>query len=246
MQLILVDNGSTDGVTFEMLNSFAAATRFDCRVLQTFERGNSAGRNVAIPHIAGKYVLFVDDDCYVSSDFAARWLDIFEGRDLGYGTGMITRFDKAFSSIGCVEKPDEELVGKGAFVRRGFIQGSNMAFRADCLTAIGGFDVRFGAGADYAGEDWDAGLRASFAGWSGGYLPGPRVAHDHRRTEADAESRRAFYDYGAGAVYAKHALRRGVFRQFVRELRWQPDRGRALNFVRGFFGFMLKSAGRNS
>ena len=81
-----------------------------------------------------------------------------------------------------------------------------MAFRRQCLTDAGMFDDRFGAGTPFAGEEWEVAVRASYAGWTGGYFPEPTVAHDHGRFDNEAFVRGHYYDIGAGAVYAKHLL----------------------------------------
>jgi hypothetical protein len=156
---------------------------------------------------------------------------------------MITRFDPAQSMLGCNERMEEELIPVGGFTRRGLIQGSNMAFRRDCLEAIGIFDERFGAGTPLAGEEWDLALRASLAGWAGGYFPPPRVFHDHGRAGSTARERLLFYDYGGGAVYAKHSFGRGglkVITGYLKELiRFRRDSGRIGALVGGYMHFHL-------
>jgi hypothetical protein len=53
-----------------------------------------------------------------------------------------------------------------------------------------------------------------------------------------------FYDYGAGAVYAKNAFSRGgvqICRKFVGELRHlRSDRERMASLLRGYIDFSLK------
>jgi GT2 family glycosyltransferase len=247
-ELLLVDNGSTDGVSYERLQAFGARTRFRCHVLQTFTPGNSAGRNLALRHATGDLQLFIDDDCYVDREFVRDWLEVFARQPgLGYASGMVTPHDRRYSMMGCTEQATEEPVPAGHFARRGLIQGSNMAFTRACLDAVGGFDERFGAGTPFAGEEWDVALRASAKGWSGGYFPGPRVAHDHRRTEDEGRERLLYYDYGAGAVYAKNTFRmRGrIFSSYTRELRWlEHDRPRRAMLLRGYRDFAALAARR--
>lgn len=243
-ELLLVDNGSTDGRSYELLKDFGARTRFRCTVLQTFTPGNSAGRNLALRHATGELLLFIDDDCYVDRHFVRDWLAVFARHEIGYASGMVTPHDRRYSMMGCTEQATEERVPPGHFARRGLIQGSNMAFTRACLDAIGGFDERFGAGTPFAGEEWDVALRASAKGWAGGYFPQPRVAHDHRRTEAEGRERLLFYDYGAGAVYAKNTFRmRGrIFSHYTRELRWlEHDRTRRGMLLKGFRDFAARS-----
>jgi GT2 family glycosyltransferase len=241
MEVVLVDNGSTDGTSLQQMEDFRAAGRCDCAVLQEPVPGNSAGRNTGIAAAKGDLLLFLDDDCYAERDFVRAWLSVFASSPIGFGSGMVLRFDPAGSGLGCEESPLERRLEGGAPVERGFIQGSNMAFRRDCLRDAGPFDARFGAGTPFAGEEWDVAMRASAAGWPCGYFPQPKVRHDHQRVGDVARERLLYYDFGAGAVYAKH-LRRpgrlGTLLQMLRDLyRLRADGARLRALGAGYAAF---------
>jgi GT2 family glycosyltransferase len=209
------------------MQAWAGQARFRASAHQTRIPGNSAGRNLALAHATGDVIVFIDDDCYVEPSLVNAWLEIFDRHDIGYGSGRILPFNAANSMLGCNVSEKVDVTPAGRFIRRGVIQGSNMAFRRRCLDDAGLFDPRFGAGTRFAGEEWDVVLRASFAGWSGGYFPGPTVAHDHGRDDSDARERLLFYDYGAGAVYAKNTFRKGGL-TVIGHLR---DEARTLGYV---------------
>jgi GT2 family glycosyltransferase len=242
LQVVLVDNGSADD-SFAFMKAWAAASRFRAQAFQTFIPGNSAGRNAALEHASGDVIVFIDDDCYVEPTMVTDWLAIFERSDIGYGSGQITPFDATNSMVGCNVSQQVKLIPAGGFIPRGLIQGSNMAFRRECLKDSGWFDPRFGAGTRYAGEEWDVVLRASFAGWTGGYFPQPTVAHDHGRSDVDARERLLFYDLGAGAVYAKNMFRKGGWTVAkncyyeARALGYDPERRRTM--LKGCVDFMM-------
>jgi GT2 family glycosyltransferase len=241
MELVLVDNGSTDGISPQIMQRFVTEARLPCRILEVREPGNSAGRNAGIAAAQGDLLLFIDDDCYVHQNFAREWLKVFNMENIGFGSGMILRYAPENSDLGCNESPRAQKTAPGAFVERGFIQGSNMAFRRECLDQSGPFDPRFGAGTLFAGEEWDVVLRASAAGWGGGYFPGPKVKHDHNRKGDDARDRLLFYDFGAGAVYAKHmkgALFLCTCARFLRDaFRLRKDGGRLRSLLKGYAAF---------
>ena len=246
LELFLVDNGSTDGVSYDMLQAFGERTRFRCQVLQTFTPGNSAGRNVAVARATGEVHIFIDDDCYADAKLIQHWARIFAERpELGFASGMVTRHELAYSDRCCVEHPVERRIEPGGFVPRGFIQGSNMAFRKQCLIDAGPFDPRLGAGTPFAGEEWDMCLRASRKGWAGGYFPEPKVAHDHRRLEAESHARMLYYDYGGGLVYAKNSLVRSWIRtlhEFGHEMKklWRAgEKERFFTFARGYIRYFF-------
>jgi glycosyltransferase involved in cell wall biosynthesis len=206
IEVVLVDNGSADG-SLTMMQEFCRANPNLWRVIQEPKPGNSAGRNAGVDGSRGEVILFIDDDCYPEREFAAAWREIFE-RDpkLGFGSGRIMPYDEGQSTLGCNMSTTPTAVPPSTFVRRGFVQGSNMAFRRQALVDAGMFDDRFGAGTPFAGEEWEVSIRASYAGWAGGYFPEPSVAHDHGRFDGEAFIRGHYYDVGAGAVYAKHLL----------------------------------------
>lgn len=243
LQVLIVDNGSDDGVSFGISKRFEATTRFQCTVLQTFEPGNSAGRNLAMDFIKGDFCVFIDDDCYANPNLISAWASIFKTYDIGYGAGKIMRHNSEHSWLGCYEGTQIKLLKHDDVVPRGFIQGSNMAFLTKALRSVGLFDVRFGAGTPLAGEEWELALRMSFAGWAGGYFPTPQVSHDHRRLNAEAASRGRFYDYGGGAVYAKHARSSNkykIIKQFLRDVFSYRSPASTLMLVKGFFDFYPK------
>jgi GT2 family glycosyltransferase len=83
--------------------------------------------------------------------------------------------------------------------------GANMAFRTEALRAIGGFDVRLGAGTPAgAAEDVAVWTRLVWLGYSVGFEPGALLAHLHRRE--DEQLRRQSEDYGVGFTASLIAL----------------------------------------
>jgi GT2 family glycosyltransferase len=243
LEIFLVDNGSTHARSSELMAAFVANSSVSCRVLRTFVPGNGAGRNCALKEASGELLLFTDADCYVEPEFVNDWLAVFAAHDVGFGSGRIMRISHQASMLGCKENRAEQILAAESFVPRGFINGSNMAFRRACFDRVGLFDERFGAGATFAGEDWDIALRSSFAGFSGGYFPTPGVTHDHRREGKIANERQLFYDYGAGAVYAKHILSsKGlrVIRKFLGDIRYSRDRRRRERLLKGFIDYNFK------
>lgn len=235
--VVLVDNNSDDGFSWEKIQEHVRTSRHACQAIRCTRPGNSAGRNDGIAVAKGDIFIFIDDDCYADPRLVRTWEEIFSTHDVGYGTGMVRRHDPAMSMLGCRETPEIQIVPAGTLMIPGFLKGSNMAFRKECFDKAGLFDERFGSGVPFAGEDWDMSLRLSFAGFPAGYFPAPRVSHDHRRPDAGlADDRLDFYEYGNGAVYAKHM--RG--RQFLPLLRRFIRHARKLRRTPGRLGALLK------
>ena len=79
LQLILVDDGSTDD-SVRIAQQYA---RQDTRVAfyQQAHAGQSAARNLGLQHAKGEYIAFVDADDTIESDWCERHLNDIEGVD---------------------------------------------------------------------------------------------------------------------------------------------------------------------
>ncbi|MEV6649408.1 glycosyltransferase [Streptomyces sp. NPDC051219] len=83
------------------------------------------------------------------------------------------------------------------FTAGSYGSGANMAFRADALRAVGGFDPATGTGTPArGGDDLYAFVRILAAGHRLRYTPDALVWHHHRETWQDLENQA--YGYGAG------------------------------------------------
>lgn len=73
LQLLLIDDGSTDGCP-EICRRYAS---MDSRVqvLSEPNRGVSAARNLGLDHAKGRYVAFVDSDDWIGTDYAKHLTD---------------------------------------------------------------------------------------------------------------------------------------------------------------------------
>lgn len=242
--LKVVDNGSDDGVSAELARDFVSEFGSRASFLVERGKGNGVGRNAALRCHQGSHLLFIDDDCYVAPDFFSKWTMALSEHQVDFGGATILPFDED-KRQGCFQAGEPILRAAGAWIERGFIQGSNMFFSSKCLAKVGFFDVRFGAGTRYAGEEWDLAVRASLAGFTGAYLDGPIVYHDHGRDRSSRVERLRFYDYGAGAVYAKHLTsgnRRLALAALHRDL-LSINRRRKVDLARGFIAFSLRRHG---
>jgi glycosyltransferase involved in cell wall biosynthesis len=206
-ELVVVDNGSTDG-TADLLKSFAERTSFRVVVVSEPKPGLGGARNAGVAKAAGQVIAFTDDDCYVRSDFLIKILEIFKDRRIGFMGGRILLYDE--SDLAITIQPDTEarLIGPYGFVQAGELHGANMAVRRSLMAEIGGFDPKFGKGSQFkGGEDTDLQSRASQSGATGIYHPGPLVWHHHgRKSREDYNSLMKEYDYSRGAYYMKFIL----------------------------------------
>ena len=211
--VVVVDNVPSDSSTETMVRS-----RFTDRPL-TYVRedrpGISAARNAGIRRAMGKVIAFTDDDVEVDRDWLTQLVAGFgSGDNVGVVTGLTLPaaldlpvhgwfeeyggFDKGFEprlvDLGS-HRPQDDPLFPYAPGRLG--SGNNMAFRADVLRTIGGFDPCLGVGSPtHSGEDLAAFIRTLWAGWQLAYRPAALIHHHHRDTYEAL--RRQVYGYGVG------------------------------------------------
>lgn len=216
-ELIIVDNGSTDG-TASVVYQFSECAQFSVRYVFESKPGLGNAHNAAIAVARGMILAFTDDDCYPEPDLLGCVWRAFEDPSLGYIAGRITLHDPADDPMTTIESTCRYTFPPRSFVRVGSVGGANMAFRRKVLIEIGGFDPLFGPGALFNTEDVDAAGRASAAGWKGEYRPEVVVRHHHGRKAADIPPLVKSYGIGAGAYHMKILLEGRQFLWFARSI----------------------------
>ena len=207
----------------------------DARVVVVPEprRGLSFARNAGLEAATGQLIAFTDDDAVADPMWLRALAAVFVRHpSVACVTGLVLPaelatpehvwfeqfggFAKGFSRSVWRLDDDPSAARIGPLGHRGpvfpytageFGSGNNMAFDADALRSIGGFDAALGAGSrTRGGEDLDAFLRILLGGGTLVYEPSALVRHTHRSDLASL--REQLYGYGTGmsAVVAKHLL----------------------------------------
>lgn len=225
LEILVVDNAPAGDATERLVVALAAA---DPRVRYVREDrpGLSCARNRGLREARAGIVAFTDDDVLVDPLWAVAVVRGF-GRDpqVACVTGLVATaalglpeeryFDARVSwSSSCEQRVFSAARAGGdsvlhPFAAGAFGTGANMAFRADVLRALGGFDECLGAGSPTGGgEDLDAFLRVLLEGHRLSFEPASLVWHEHRA--APGELDRQMFDYGKGltAYLFKHATSR--------------------------------------
>lgn len=199
-EVIVADQGA--GGSLEPL-----VTSLGARWLHLERRGLSRARNAALALASSSWVHFPDDDCTVAPDLLAR---VGEALERSPRAGFVAA---------------RVVTPAGAPVMKGMLgAGRDLTTPADTLATVmspglfvaarvleklGGFDERFGVGAEWpSGEESDLLFRAFAAGESGIYAPEAVVTHPDpfaARDEAARLARARDYGRGWGALFAKHA-----------------------------------------
>ena len=196
-EIILVDNGSKDDST-----SFVKEHYPKVNIVQlSSNTGFAGGTNAGIKEAKGEYILTLNNDTCVFSDFIEKLIQpMLQGPAVGMCSSKMISPDKKINSTGiCLSRSG------AAWDRGGFEQDTGQydheeevfgpcagaaLYRKTMLDEIGIFDEDF----FLFMEDVDLAFRARLAGWKCIYTHEARVIHKHGGT-ASAGSDIAIY-YG--------------------------------------------------
>jgi glycosyltransferase involved in cell wall biosynthesis len=171
MELICVDNASTDGTLAE-LRSFGDAIR----VVHAPKRGPGAARNAGLAAASGEFVAFTDADCTVAPGWLQSIVEPLRTGSPCVSGGRILARPEA----GSVERFGELVHDHQKAIEVDappYLIGMNMACRRDRLLSIGGFDERW-----LRSEDVEIAYRLLMAGCVLVYCPEAVVFHRNRDT----------------------------------------------------------------
>lgn len=195
-EIIVVDDGSTDGSTAFLADDATTATGARTRVIRPLDRCGVAGaRNLGAAHARGRIVVFSDGHMAMPPGWAAPLADALDDPDVGAAApGMrvmrhpddferdLARKDDDARGYGCRWSGDDLGI---AWLRRKsdrpfpapLLGGAFMAMRRNVFAAIGGFD----GGMDIWGsEDAEISLRLWLLGYRCMVVPAVEVSHFFR------------------------------------------------------------------
>jgi len=210
--VVVVDNAPSSDETRRMLAEEYGdepRIRYERENVPGLARAHNRGTTVA----EGSILAFTDDDVVVDERWLSHLVAPFDDPTVGCVTGRIdpmaidTRAQRWLEDYAGFSKgverrtfdlnghrPDDALF---PYTAGKFGSGANMAFRAEALEAIGGFDPALGAGSGaYGGDDLAAFFDIVTLGYRLVYEPAALVHHEHVSDEAAL--RRVMFGYGAG------------------------------------------------
>lgn len=195
--VVVVDDGSADPAAIR-------AAAGDARVLRhPVARGPAAARNAGLAVADTPLVVFLDSDVVPEPGWLAPLLAVFADPAVGLAapritalppvTGWLGRYEAVHSSLDL--GPDPALVVPRS--RVAYVPSAALLVRRDAVG--GGFDEEM-----HVAEDVDLVLRMHAAGWRLRYVPGSRVAHDHRTRVRAWWLRKRDYGTGAAPLALRH------------------------------------------
>jgi len=184
-EVIVVDDGSSD-------RSAEIAAGYDVQVVHSQENGGlSSARNLGLEAATGQIVAYLDDDARAESPWLKHLALAFEKGDYAaVGGPNVPPPNDGFVADCVARAPGGPVHVLATDEVAEHIPGCNMAFRRECLEAIGGFDQRY----RIAGDDVDICWRLQRLGLVIGFTPGAAVWH-HRRNSVKTYVKQQ-YEYG--------------------------------------------------
>jgi GT2 family glycosyltransferase len=199
-EVILVDNGSTDGSVEWIQENFRGWARI---LVNARNEGFSGGNNRGINAASGKYIVLLNNDARADPHWLEELVKVAEENPRA---GMLAckiylhqEGSKIIDNVGHLIYRDGLNRGRGRLeADRGqyekieevfFPSGCAALYRREMLEEVGLFDEDFFA----YGDDTDLGLKGRWAGWKCLYVPKAVVHHRYSQSSGSYSALKAFY-----------------------------------------------------
>ena len=181
-EVILADGTPNDGMR-TTVDAVSRETGLPIVFLQEDYLPVSDARNLAARHAQGEYLIFLDSDCLLPTDYLqqvaqgldAQDLDAFGGPDAA--PADFSPLQKAISFSMTSFWTTGGIRGGAKRTATYYPRGFNMGMKHSVFDAVGGYDVNF-----KTGEDVDLSIRIQQAGYRVGLIPKAVVWHKRRST----------------------------------------------------------------
>ena len=180
-EIILVDNGSTDGSVDLVRELFPNIRLISLKT----NLGFCAGNNVGIKSAKGDLIALLNNDTEVHPNWLEQLYEATQKSDAGFFASKMLLFDKR----DIIDSAGDEFHTSGFAAKRGWLQPDGLEYdyekivfgacagaalyRREMLTKIGLLDEDFFAN----GEDVDLSFRANLFGYMCLYVPTAKVYH---------------------------------------------------------------------
>lgn len=201
IQLVVVDGCSKDK-TLPIINSVTSKTSIISETHSDQGEGLGTARQIVVNNAKGKYIIFVDGDVKLSSDFVKNHVKFMEENPhsaVAFATPML----QEGTLIATVWDLFNHVAG-------GTVGNDATIYRSEVLRQIGGFDTKIKG----AAEDQDLIVRFRLLGWQVSVNDKARFFHKHREDPRSFLTEQSWFGYGDHYFIHKHGSSVAVWRKF--------------------------------
>jgi glycosyltransferase involved in cell wall biosynthesis len=192
MELVVVDGDSIDK-TLEIANDLIETTKIKTRFFNDKGEGLGAARQIVVENATGEYIVWIDADVILKSDFLHMQLDFMRGNP---SLGMARGRGEYKSSHNLVADVQNLL-----FCARETVYMGATICRTKVVREVGGFDKLIQG----AAEDDDFRIRMTQKGWKSSLNDVARFTHSPRRGLKNLFREYSWYGYGGHFIKHKHS-----------------------------------------
>jgi len=212
VELLVIDNGSTDGTAELLVEEQARRRNFPLILLHEKQRGQSNALNRGLQAAAGKIIAFLHDDVVVHPQWLVKLLECYRSTVFDALQGrVLPGLDPEGRSADPKRLREYNIpirnLGEKVHEVRGSA-GVNMSFRREVFEKVGFFNPRLGPGASGFSEDTEYCMRIRKAGLRIGYTPHAIAYHELNPARyGSAYNRMVHYRQGLSrSIYRKKSL----------------------------------------
>tara|TARA_B110000495_G_scaffold138225_1_gene121263 strand:- start:406 stop:1398 length:993 start_codon:yes stop_codon:yes gene_type:complete len=192
IEVILVDNNSTDGTIEYVTKNHPSIILIKLDTNKGFAEPNNIGSKIA----KGDYLLFLNNDTIVTSNFISEMIKVIENdKKIGICQSLLLKPDESIDSsgdfidgLGVVYNSKTEI---DEIREISSARGASMLIRKKIFYELGGFDKKFFV----SFEDVDLGWRTWILGYSVVVVPKSIVHHIGSQTINKFNSKIAFHGF---------------------------------------------------
>ncbi|MFH0730954.1 MAG: mycofactocin biosynthesis glycosyltransferase MftF [Pseudomonadota bacterium] len=200
LEIIVVDDASRD-------DTAAVVRRFGVHlIIQSFNQGQSAARNVGAAAARGDILAFIDSDCIAGPRWLKELVPYFQNSEMALvGGGVDTfsrenRLDRYEAANSALSMGSTFLLGRGRHSSF-YVPTCNMLVRKEVYRSADGLDESL-----RVGEDVDFCWRLMARGNQLAYVPEGKVRHKHRNRFFSTFPRRFEYGTSEAVLYKRYPL----------------------------------------
>lgn len=230
-QVILVDNGSTDGSVEKIRSEYPTMKVIENRANLGYAEGNNRGISYALSHNAD-FVMLLNNDTVVAPDFLEALLEVFyEKPEVGFASPKIYYYDQPtkiwffggeidWTTGWAYHKNPNGLDNSGQYqgvVTTPLVSGCCLMARREVFEQVGLLDARFFL--IYEDTDWS--VRATSLGYDGVVVADSHIWHKVSASfKRDLPSHGTFYFVRNGLLFIQKHSRHPLITSLKFSLLW--------------------------